>query len=403
MACLVPCLKVKTPGLNPILKHGKTDSARKNKMTRTELFGFASVFRNKLLLTIAVVASLSISACSTTPLEPYTEDTPPLVLVPTAQAGVVDKRGRFREIFCTILEERGPTFPDYRPCNDALTKVGNEPNGTGKNVELGPSRRHLVAMIVPGIGWDCFATWLNLQHTVRNHVRQFDYDLHLLKVDALSGTETNARQIRDAIIEMGPESEQRRLILIGYSKGAPDILEAVVSYQEIRPRIAAVISAAGAIGGSPLANDATQSQLELLRYWPDAQCISGDGGAVESLRPVTRKAWLAQNPLPRDFPYYSLVTYPKPERISTILASSYDKLSRVDARNDSQVLFYDQVIPGSTLLGYVNADHWALSVPIARSHSMLGATFVDQNDYPREALLEALLRFVEEELVTSTK
>jgi hypothetical protein len=394
---------VKTPGLNPILKHGKTDSARKNKMTRTELFGFASVFRNKLLLTIAVVASLSISACSTTPLEPYTEDTPPLVLVPTAQAGVVDKRGRFREIFCTILEERGPALPDYRPCDDALTKVGIEPNGTGKNVELGLSKRRLVAVIVPGIGWDCFATWLNLQHTVRNHVRQFDYDLHLLKVDALSGTETNARQIRDAIIEMGPESEQRRLILIGYSKGAPDILEAVVSYPEIRPRIAAVISAAGAIGGSPLANDATQSQLELLRYWPDAQCISGDGGAVESLRPVTRKAWLAQNPLPRDFPYYSLVTYPKPERISTILASSYDKLSRVDARNDSQVLFYDQVIPGSTLLGYVNADHWALSVPIARSHSMLGATFVDQNDYPREALLEALLRFVEEELVTSTK
>ena len=403
MACLVPCLKVKTPGLNPILKHGKTDSARKNKMTRTELFGFASVFRNKLLLTIAVVASLSISACSTTPLEPYTEDTPPLVLVPAAQAGVVDKRGRFREIFCTILEERGPALPDYRPCDDALTKVGIEPNGTGKNVELGLSKRRLVAVIVPGIGWDCFATWLNLQHTVRNHVRQFDYDLHLLKVDALSGTEINARQIRDAIIEMGPESEQRRLILIGYSKGAPDILEAVVSYPEIRPRIAAVISAAGAIGGSPLANDATQSQLELLRYWPDAQCISGDGGAVESLRPVTRKAWLAQNPLLRDFPYYSLVTYPKPERISTILASSYDKLSRVDARNDSQVLFYDQVIPGSTLLGYVNADHWALSVPIARSHSMLGATFVDQNDYPREALLEALLRFVEEELVTSTK
>jgi hypothetical protein len=29
---------------------------------------------------------------------------------------------------------------------------------------------------------------------------------------------------------------------------------------------------------------------------------------------------------------------------------------------------------------------------------MLGSTFVDQNNYPREALLEALLRFVEEEL-----
>ena len=373
------------------------------KMTKAELFSFACVFRDGLLLVSAAVASIAMSACSTTPLEPYTEDTPPLVLVPTAQAGIVDKRGRFREIFCTILEERSPKLPDYRPCNDALTKVGVEPNGTGKNVQLGPSGRHLVAVIVPGIGWDCFVTWLDLQHTIRNHVRQFGYELHLLKVDALSGTETNAHQIRDAIIEMAPESEQRRLVLIGYSKGAPDILEAIVTYPEIRPRIAAVISAAGAIGGSPLANDATQSQLELLRHWPDAQCTTGDGGAVESLRPATRKAWLAKNSLPRDFPYYSLVTYPKPERISTILASSYNKLSRVDARNDSQVLFYDQVIPGSTLLGYVNADHWALSVPIARSHSMLGATLVDQNDYPREALLEALLRFVEEELVASTR
>jgi len=70
----------------------------------------------------------------------------------------------------------------------------------------------------------------------------------------------------------------------------------------------------------------------------------------------------------------------------------------VDARNDSQVLFYDQVIPGSVLVGYVNADHWALTLPIARSHAALGATFVDHNDFPREALLEAVLRFVEEDL-----
>lgn len=104
--------------------------------------------------------------------------------------------------------------------------------------------------------------------------------------------------------------------------------------------------------------------------------------------------------MPRGFPYYSLVTYPSPERISSVLGPSYDKLSRIDARNDGQLLFYDQVIPGSTLLGYLNADHWALVVPVARSHSMLGSTFVDQNDFPREALLEALLRFLDEELET---
>ncbi len=114
-------------------------------------------------------------------------------------------------------------------------------------------------------------------------------------------------------------------------------------------------------------------------------------------------AWLAQHPLPGDVHYYSVVTFPAPERISSILESSYKKLSRVDARNDSQVIFYDEVIPGSSLLGYINADHWALAVPIARTHPTVGALFVTQNAYPREALIEAILRFVEEDLAAPLK
>jgi hypothetical protein len=90
-------------------------------------------------------------------------------------------------------------------------------------------------------------------------------------------------------------------------------------------------------------------------------------------------------------------------RISSVLKKSYDKLSQIDTRNDSQMIFYDQVVPGSVLVGYVNADHWALSVPIARSHSTIGSWFVTQNAYPREALLEALLRFIEEDLATSRR
>jgi len=319
-------------------------------------------------------------------------------LVPASEAGVKDKRGRFREIFCRVLEARGPALPDYRPCDEALARVGAEPAGTGKAVNLGPARRPLVATLVPGVGWDCFAEWLDPKGSAAEHVRQFGYDLVVLPVDGLSGSANNARQVRDAIMKMPLRGGGADVVLIGYSKGAPDVLEAVVSYPEIRPRVAAVVSAAGAIGGSPLANDVEQSLVELFRNWPGARCSSGDGGAVESLRPGTRKAWLAQNRLPREVPYYSLVTFPRPERISSVLVPSYTKLSRVDARNDSQVLFYDQVIPDSVLVGYVNADHWALTLPIARSHAALGATFVNHNDFPREALLEAVLRFVEEDL-----
>ncbi|CAG4888262.1 hypothetical protein R52603_00618 [Paraburkholderia saeva] len=354
-------------------------------------------------VSVLVAMCLALAACASKPLVPYSTDTPPLTLVPAFQAGVLDKRARFREIYCAVLEARGTTLPDYRPCEDALTRVGTEPAGSAMPVDLGQSGRHLVAAVVSGIGYDCFKAWLKPPGTVAQHLRQYGYDAIMLDVDGLSGSAHNARQIRDAIMAMQLPAGEPRLVLVGYSKGAPDILEAVVEYPEIRSRVAAVVSVAGAVGGSPLANDAEQYQADLLKHFPGATCTSGDGGAVQSLRPAVRKTWLAQNPLPPGLRYYSLVTFPKPERISSILQSSYDKLARVDPRNDSQVIFYDQVVPGSTLVAYVNADHWALAVPIARSHATIGSLFVTQNDYPREALTEALLRFVEEDLALPAK
>jgi hypothetical protein len=260
------------------------------------------------------------------------------------------------------------------------------------------SRRGLIAAVVPGIGYECVAAWLQPPGTVDRHVRQYGYALQVIRVDALSSSARNARQIRDAIMAMDLGDGPARLVLMGYSKGAPDVLEAIVGYPEIRPRVAAVISVAGTIGGSPLANSAEQYQADLLRHFPDATCDPGDGGGVASLRTSVRRTWLAQHPLPSDVPMYSVVTLPRPERISTILRPSASKLSMIDGRNDSQMIFYDQVIPGSTLVGYINADHWAIALPIARAHDTIASLFVTESAYPREALAEALLRFVEEDL-----
>ncbi|HTH62576.1 MAG TPA: hypothetical protein VL689_20810 [Paraburkholderia sp.] len=365
--------------------------------SRAQVAAIRARCRARIVLSTMATGVL-LGACATKPLIPYSSDTPPMVLMPASQAGVADKRGRFREIYCAVLAARGSALPDSRPCEDALTRVGTEPAGTGEPVDLGQSRRHLIAAVVPGVGYDCFKPWLNPPDTVVAHLRQYGFDATLIDVDALSSSTHNARQIRDTLMTMPAPEGAPRLVLIGYSKGAPDLLEALVAYPEIRSRVAAVVSAAGAVGGSPLANDAEQYQANLLQYVPGATCTSGDGGAVQSLRPATRKMWLAQHPLPGELRYYSVVTFPQPERISSILASSYKKLARVDSRNDSQMIFYDQIVPGSTLLAYVNADHWALAVPIARTHPMVGTFFVTQNAYPREALVEAILRFVEEDL-----
>ena len=355
--------------------------------------------QQKHLLAALLVAAFTLGGCASRPLMPYTTDTTPLVLVPAIQSAGQDQRGRFREIFCEVLEARKDSVPDYRACNEALTRVGNEPPGSGKPVNLGQSQRRLVSLFVPGVGWDCISEWLDMQDTIPAHLNQFGYDMVTLDVDGLSSSSSNARQIRDAVMAMPHQGTQPEFVLVGYSKGAPDILEAIVNYPEIRDRIAAVVSAAGAVGGSPLANDADQSDLNMMRHFPDAQCSTPvDAGALDSLRPDRRKAWLADNPLPEGIAYYSLITFPQPERISSVLRSSYKKIARVDARNDSQVIFYDQFIPNSTLLGYVNADHWALAVPVARTHSTVGSLLVDKNAYPREALHEALLRFIEEQL-----
>jgi hypothetical protein len=359
--------------------------------------------RGPRLTTLVLAGCLLASACASKPLVPFSTETPPLMLVPTSYAGIVDKRGRFREIYCAVLEGGGGSVPDYRPCEEALTRVADEQPSTGKSVDLGPSKRRLVAALVPGVGWDCVDPWLKRPDTFGQHLRTKGYDFGIVKVDALSGSASNAKQVRDAIMAMPTEAGAPRIVLMGYSKGAPDILEAVVAYPEMRSRIAAVVSVAGSVGGSPLANDAEQYQLEVMRLFPGATCGPGDGGAVASMRTETRRAWLAQNPLPDGVRYYSLVTFPHPDRISSILKPTYNQLARVDGRNDGQVIFYDQMIPKGTLVGFVNADHWAIAVPIARTHEIIGASFVDQNAYPREALLEAVLRFVEEDLASGAK
>ena len=47
-----------------------------------------------------------------------------------------------------------------------------------------------------------------------------------------------------------------------------------------------------------------------------------------------------------------------------MLLFSYDLLSIMDPRNDGYVLWTDQVIPGATLLGYVNLDHYDVALPV---------------------------------------
>jgi hypothetical protein len=162
--------------------------------------------------------------------------------------------------------------------------------------------------------------------------------------------------------------------------------------------VRAVVSVAGAVGGSPLAEGASDSMLNLLQHVPGSVCAATDGTAIDALRPVTRKLWFDQHQLLDDIRYYSIVSYTDLEQVSPILKRSYKKLARFDPRNDSQMLYFDQIIPGSELLAYVRADHWAVAVPVERSKRGPVVDAALNNEFPREVLFEALARYLEESL-----
>ena len=329
---------------------------------------------------------------------PHTLAVSPHALLPAASAGIDDQRGRFREILCAVDEAHGHQLPEYRPCADILHRFTDEPLGTGEPVQVGPGQLKLRVAVVAGLGAECFAYLVSTFQFALGHLEDLGYHTALINVDGLSSSTNNARQIRDAVVAMDLAPDER-LVLVGYSKGTPDILEGLVTYPELARRVAAVVSVAGAVNGSPLADDASASMLTLLKYLPGSECDRGDRGALESLKPSTRRVFARAHELPGTVQYYSVVAFAQRELISVALSADYDELAKIEPRNDGQLLFYDQIIAGGILLGFVNADHWAVALPISRRRPGLAATVINRNEFPREILLEAIVRHVEERLL----
>lgn len=344
---------------------------------------------------------LLLAGCAGPPKVPWSASLEPWPESEIGPPDYRDDRGRFREIFCAITTERGASLPDHRPCEEALTRVGLEPPATGAPVPAVPSMAGITAHMVPGVGWSCVRAWLDINDSATSHAEAMGYSVRLVEVDGLSSSRRNAEQLRDYLADPALSESDGPVVLIGYSKGINDTLEALVAYPELAFRVDAVIAFAGAVRGSALADESEQSTLNLLQHLPGSDCDVGDGGAIESLRPAVRNQWLREHTLPESIRFYSVVAWPEPDRVSVGLKPSWRKLGRLaDARNDSQLVFHDQIIPGSTLLAFTNADHWAMAVPVARQHAFAASTFASDNDFPREVMLEALLRYVEEDLAS---
>jgi len=349
-----------------------------------------------LALSAVAVAMLAGCAARTLPLPP--DKIGPSALLPASRAGIIDGRGRFREIFREVLSARSQTLPAGVPQDDvaALWKLSGEPLPTGKPVPSGPPSGAFRVVIVPGLLAECVADMTTAFGDARKQLEDIGYKVDYIQTGGRRASVFNADLIHAAAMNMPPAE---KLIFVTHSKGTVDTLEALAKYPALAGRTAAVISFSGAVIGSPLADVFPEFLLKLAHEVPLSSCPTGEGTeAVDSLLRNVRIFWLATHRLPENVHYYSLAAFASRENTSRMLRPTYDILAKIDPVNDGQVLCSDAIIPGSVLLGYPNADHWAVAMPVSKQKAPLLAALADKNDYPRAALLEAALRFVEEDL-----
>jgi hypothetical protein len=105
-----------------------------------------------------------------------------------------------------------------------------------------------------------------------------------------------------------------------------------------------------------------------------------------------RLEWWRRHAAAVSVPIFTLVTAPRREHVSPLMRPAYLTLARLEPRNDGNVLWYDQIPPGSRLLGYLDADHWGVATPFSEQIPIAGPFFADS--VPRPSIIEAALEVV---------
>lgn len=347
-------------------------------------------------------ACLLLGACA--PLRPaYDPGEPLTVALPLEQAGIQDGRAAFAALFDAELKKASRPEPASHWLHGVPGRAPTQ--GAPATASLARTR----VLVIPGIFGDCVdAVALPFSDGVsrpppRNYLegygRYADLGLASLRAVRVSGRASSAAN--GDVIAREIEAEAARaggdaLVVVAYSKGVPDTLHALESLRasgRLPRNLEALVSIAGVVGGTPLA-DALHEAYEVFAGAQPLACPPTAGGEVTSLTRHERLRWLAQHPLPATVRRYSVVAHARTEDTAPGLRSFQRALSGLDARNDGQVIAASAVLPGSTLLAEVDSDHWKFVLPLEDHPSALVRHMTRTGGFPREAFFRALLRAV---------
>lgn len=311
-------------------------------------------------------------------------------LIVTMIPDETDATEGFADMFCTVLKESNPDGGDWGECSKYLDTASK------KKLSLGPISNKYRVLIVPGLMNTCFSG-----APAYKEGQAYLKEKHGLTVELLSvpndSSEENARLIAGYLQGRMPD-DKRKYIVLGYSKGAPDLQVALSKERGVAQSVAAFISVAGAVGGSPIADAIPAIAEKWIQQYNLPNCKGNLAQGFKSLSQSARRTFNAGYPS-AIVPTYSLPAISDESNTSTMLKQAWTLLSAFDSKHDSQLTMRDAIVPGSKYLGSALADHFALALPFESSEEAIKSV-ADKNRYPRSALLEAMVRFVIQDLET---
>jgi hypothetical protein len=360
-----------------------------------------------------LAALLSMAACAPAVVLPYRPDDPLTVTLPLASAGVRDERAAFAALFKEELRTAGARSDDdisrwlYGVASSAAVPPDAFP---AMRARFAAQAASTSVLIVPGLFGDCLSAQSvpfgdGVLRTVSSSpieaYRQYAdlglFGVRMVPLPGRSSSEANGRRLADFIRTEAARPGVKRIVLVAYSKGVADSLQALADLQRDGvglAKVTALVTVAGAVMGTPLADYFQNPYDSLSPRFKPLDCTDTQGGDLASVTRRERVSWMAAHPPPTSLAYYSIVAHAPPDQMAPPLRATAAVLSTVNSRNDGQLVASDTIMPGSTVLAEARADHWDIALPRNRDPNSWMRALTSGRDFPREALFRATLVWV---------
>jgi len=301
-----------------------------------------------------------------------------------------DLSASFSSAFCSVLQDENPDGGSWGPCGTYLNAPTSSATATASSLSTADVSKYRV-LVIPGVLSSCQANTEAFQDGQKHLQEKHGMTVEFLQTANDTSTNNGAR-IASYLREKMAGNDSRKYIIVSYSKGSPDVQEALASDPQSRKAVAAHVTIAGAIGGSPIAETMPAIAQRYAGMLKLGTCDGNVADAFKSLRQDVRKQFLQDHPDPL-VPSFSLAAVSDETTTSKMLLEAWKLLTAYDPRTDSQLLASDALIPGGNFLGTLHADHLAVALNYENVAEATIKSAADHNHYPRVALFEAAVRF----------